>query len=180
MKQFNGSFFRNLWRLALPYWFTSEQRRSAGGLLGLIVLLNLLTVYISYRVTEWYNPFWEALQHYNSKGAFRQLWVFILLVTPLVIASVYQTYFTQMLQIRWRRWLTTRYLDAWLDHGTHYQMQIQSDGTDNPDQRIAEDLDSFTRQTLDLFVGAFGSVTNVTCTGIRRRIGNGKLDFAGA
>ena len=82
MKQFNGSFFRDLWRLTLPYWRSSEQRGSAKGLLGLIILLNLLTVYMSYRVTEWYNPFWNALQHYNSKSAFHQLWVFVLLVTP--------------------------------------------------------------------------------------------------
>ncbi len=161
MKQFNRAFFRDLMRLAKPYWSKSEERWSARGLFALIVILNLLMVYISYRITEWYNTFWNALQHYDAPEAWHEILVFAILVVPYIIAAVYQTYLTQALQIRWRRWLTERYLGAWLARATYYHMQVLGDGTDNPDQRIADDLSSFTAQTLNLVVGVLSSITTL-------------------
>lgn len=161
MKQFNRAFFRDLWKISKPYWWSSEERWSARILFVAIVFLNLLMVYISYRVTEWYNTFWNALQKYNAAAAWHQLLVFLILVTPYIIAAVYQTYLTQMLQIRWRRWLTKRYLDSWLSRATYYHMQVLGDGTDNPDQRISQDLDEFSSQTLNLIIGIISSVTTI-------------------
>jgi putative ATP-binding cassette transporter len=161
VKQFDRAFFRDLWALTKPYWWTSEERWSARGLLVVIIVLNLLMVYISFRVTEWYNTFWNDLQGYRMSQAWHQLLVFAILVTPYIIAAVLQTWYTQMLQIRWRRWLTRHYLGSWMASGTYYQMQILGDGTDNPDQRIADDLNSFTNQTLGLVVGILSSVTTI-------------------
>ncbi len=161
MKQFNRAFFHDLWGIVKPYWWSSEERRLARVLLLAIVLLNLLMVYISYRITEWYNTFWNALQKYNAPEAWHQLLVFLILVTPYIIAAVYQTWLTQMLQIRWRRWLTKKYVDAWLERGTYYQMQVLGDGTDNPDQRISQDLATFSTQTLNLVIGVISSITTL-------------------
>ncbi|MHB1202370.1 MAG: ABC transporter ATP-binding protein/permease [Acidithiobacillus sp.] len=161
MQQFNRAFFRDLWQLTKPYWWRSEERWLARGLFALVVLLNLLMVFISYRITEWYNTFWNALQRYDAPAAWHQLLIFAILVTPYIIAAVYQTYLTQMLEIRWRRWLTEHYLDAWLAKGTFYHMQVLGDGTDNPDQRISEDLASFTSQTLNLVIGVLSSITTL-------------------
>jgi putative ATP-binding cassette transporter len=161
LKQFNRAFFSDLWRLLKPYWSESEERWSARLLIALVIALNLLMVFISYRITEWYNTFWNALQGYNAPAAWHQLLVFVVLATPYVVAAVYQSYLASMLQIRWRRWLTNRYLDAWLARGTYYHMQLLGDGTDNPDQRISEDLTSFTSQTLNLAIGLLSSVTTL-------------------
>ncbi|MGA2640262.1 MAG: ABC transporter ATP-binding protein/permease [Spirochaetia bacterium] len=161
MKQFNRAFFHDLWGLVKPYWSESDERWGARGLIVSVIALNLLMVYISYRITEWYNTFWNALQQYDSNAAWHQLLIFAVLVIPYIIAAVYQTYLAQMLQIRWRRWLTTRYLDAWLARGTYYHMQVLGDGTDNPDQRISEDLSSFTSQTLNLTIGLLSSITTL-------------------
>lgn len=161
MKQFNRAFFRDLWSIVKPYWWHSEERWMARVLLLAIVLLNLLMVYISYRITEWYNTFWNALQKYDAPDAWHQLLVFFILVIPYIIAAVYQTYLTQMLQIRWRQWLTKRYVDAWLSRGTYYQMQVLGDGTDNPDQRISQDLATFSSQTLNFVIGVISSVTTL-------------------
>lgn len=161
MKQFNRTFFRDLWSIVKPYWWHSEERWMARVLLLAIVLLNLLMVYISYRITEWYNTFWNALQKYDAPDAWHQLLVFFILVIPYIIAAVYQTYLTQMLQIRWRQWLTKRYVDAWLSRGTYYQMQVLGDGTDNPDQRISQDLATFSSQTLNFVIGVISSVTTL-------------------
>ncbi len=161
MKQFNREFFRDLWKIVKPYWWSSGERWLARGLLLSIVVLNLLMVWVSYRITEWYNTFWNALQKYDAPGAWHQILVFVILVIPYIIAAVYQTYLTQMLQIRWRQWLTTRYVDAWLAKGTYYQMQVLGDGTDNPDQRISQDLATLSSQTLNLFIGLISSVTTL-------------------
>ena len=161
MKQFNRAFFRDLWGIVKPYWWSSEEKWLARGLFLAIVLLNLLMVFISYRITEWYNTFWNALQKYDAPQAWHQLLVFLILATPYIIAAVYQTYLTQMLQIRWRRWLTKKYLDAWLARGTYYQMQVLGDGTDNPDQRISQDLATFSSQTLNFVIGVISSITTL-------------------
>ncbi len=90
MKQFNRAFLRDLWRLRKPYWWSSDERWSARGLLAAVVALDLVTVVISYRITEWYSSFWNALQRYDAAAAFRPLFVFVLLATPFLIATVYQ------------------------------------------------------------------------------------------
>jgi len=143
---------RDAWHLAKPYW-RSEERRWAWGLLAAVVVLNLAAVYINVRLNEWRNKFYDALQNYDERRFFQQLLVFTILATLWIIFVVYQTYLQQMLQIRWRRWLTRRYLDAWLDERAYYRMQILDGGTDNPDQRISEDLDRFTRASLTLSLG---------------------------
>ncbi len=160
MKQFNGKFFRDFWKIAGPYWRTSEERWKARGLLLAVALLNLLMVAISYQITEWYNTFWDALQAYNAPQAWHEILIFLLLVVPYIIAAVYQTYLTQMLQIYWRRWLTQRYVKEWLAEETFYHMQLLG-GTDNPDQRISQDLATFTSQTLNLLIGLLSSVTTI-------------------
>ena len=161
MKQFNRAFFRDMWGIAKHYWGNSEERWSARALLLAIVMLNLFMVYISYRLTEWYNTFWNALQKYDAPAAWHQILLFVVLVLPLIVAAVYQTYLTQMLQIRWQRWLTKRYIDAWLSRGTYYRMQVLGDGTDNPDQRISQDLATFSYQTLNILIGVISSITTL-------------------
>jgi putative ATP-binding cassette transporter len=161
LKQFNRAFFRDTWKIAKPYWGSSDERWSARALLLAVVILNLFMVYVSYRVTEWYNTFWNALQKYDAPLAWHQILVFVILVTPYVAAAVYQTYLTQMLQIRWQRWLTKRYIDAWLAKSTYYHMQVLGDGTDNPDQRISQDLSTFSYQTLNILVGVISSITTL-------------------
>jgi putative ATP-binding cassette transporter len=150
---------RALWRLAKDYW-TSEEGWSAWGLLVAVVTLNLGNVYISVHINRWNSAFYNALQTFNSGALFRQLGVFGILVAFAVSMSVYALYLTQMLQIRWRRWLTRRYLAAWLADRAYYQLQLGGT-TDNPDQRISEDLNQFTAFVLSLSIGLITSVVSL-------------------
>src|SRR6202162_6696878 len=104
---------RYAWRLAKPYW-GSEEKWSARGLLFAVVALNLANVCVSVRINEWNNAFYNALQKLDSSEFFHQLGVFCLLAALFIVMAVYALYLSQMLQIRWRRWLTRRYLGAWL------------------------------------------------------------------
>src|SRR6201993_4333478 len=138
---------RDAWRLAKPYW-VSEEKWSARGLLLAVVALNLGNVYISVRLNEWNNAFYNALQKLDGGEFFRQLGVFCILAAFYIVMAVYALYLNQMLQVRWRRWLTRRYLGAWLTGRAYYHLELNgatdtlgrdSPRADNPDQRISED-----------------------------------------
>src|ERR1700740_851723 len=133
---------RDAWRLAKPYW-VSEEKWPARGLLLAVVALNLGNVYVSVRINEWNNAFYNALQKLDSGEFFHQLGVFCVLAGLYIVMAVYALSFSQILQIRGRRWLPRRYLGAWLADRSYYQLELQS-ATDNPDQRISEDLNQFT------------------------------------
>jgi putative ATP-binding cassette transporter len=77
-----------------------------------------------------------------------------------IVFAVYQLYLNQMLQIRWRRWLTDEYLGAWLTENAYYRMQLTGD-IDNPDQRVEEDIPSFISSTLTLAVGGMRAVVTL-------------------
>jgi putative ATP-binding cassette transporter len=150
---------RAAWRLAKCYW-TSEEKWSAWALLVGVIGLNLCNVYISVRINEWNRSFYNALQAFDSGELFRQLGFFGILVFFAISMSVYGLYLNQMLQIRWRRWLTSRYLGAWLSERAYYQLELGG-RTDNPDQRIAEDLNQFTTYVLSLSIGLISSVVSL-------------------
>jgi vitamin B12/bleomycin/antimicrobial peptide transport system ATP-binding/permease protein len=147
------------WRLAKCYW-TSEEKWTAWALLIGVIGLNLGNVYVSVRINEWNRSFYNALQAFDRAELFRQLGLFCILVFFAISMSVYGLYLSQMLQIRWRRWLTSRYLDAWLAEGAYYQLELGG-RTDNPDQRIAEDLQQFTTFVLSLSIGMISSVVSL-------------------
>ncbi len=150
---------RTGWRLAKCYW-TSEEKWSAWALLVGVIGLNLGNVFVSVRINEWNRSFYNALQAFDREGLFHQLGNFGILVFFAISMSVYSLYLSQMLQIRWRRWLTSRYLDAWLAERAYYQLELGG-RTDNPDQRIAEDLNQFTTYVLSLSVGLISSVVSL-------------------
>ncbi len=169
MSQGKRSFLRDAWRLAKPYW-SSEEKWWAWGLLLAVIALNLADVYVTVRINFWQRDFFNAIQDYDWSAFKYQFMIFGGLAALAIAFTVYQIYLQQMLQIRWRRWLTKRYLDTWLDARTYYRLQLMNSGTDNPDQRIQEDLDRFTRQSLTLTVGPAGflnaGVTLVSFLGI--------------
>src|ERR1700680_456408 len=150
---------RVAWRLAKCYW-TSDEKWSAWALLVGVIVLNLGNVYISVRINEWNRSFYNALQTFDSGELFRQLGNFCILVFFAISMSVYGLYLSQTLQIRWRRWLTSRYLGTWLAERAYYQLELAG-RTDNPDQRIAEDLNQFTTYVLSLSVGVISSMVSL-------------------
>ncbi|QEX19062.1 ATP-binding protein [Hypericibacter terrae] len=153
-------FFRDLWILARPYWF-SEDRWPARGLLTVIVGMNLGLVYLNVVFNSWNNLFYNALQDKNFDAFLHQLFRFCWLAVIFIVIAVYRTYLRQMLQIRWRRWMTERFLKDWLTNQAYYRLQFHGSGTDNPDQRIAEDLNSFVDQTLLISLDLLSNVVNL-------------------
>lgn len=147
-------------RIALPF-FRSEERWIACGLLAAAAGAQLALIGIAVAENYWRNAFFQSLQDKSWPGFVQQFWVYVVIGIGFVLANVYQRYLTQWLTIRWRRWLTARYLDRWLDGPVHYRAMIVPGTIDNPDQRIAEDIRQFIELSLSLTVGLLGAVARL-------------------
>jgi putative ATP-binding cassette transporter len=153
-------FLHEAWKLAWPYW-RSDEKWSAWGLLVAIVALNLGTVWLNVRFNLWNRDFYDALQEYDWPRFWWQFAVFSMLAAIWVAVGVYQLYLRQILHIRWRRWLTERSLKGWLGNQAYYRIQIDQSTMDNPDQRIADDLDAFASNSIVLSMGILNSLVTL-------------------
>jgi vitamin B12/bleomycin/antimicrobial peptide transport system ATP-binding/permease protein len=138
-----------VWRIASPY-FRSEDRGPGLLLLAAVIAIELSIVGLSVLLNAWNNRFYNALQNRDWHAFVYQLGYFCVLASIFIVLAVYQLYLNQWLQIRWRRWLTSTYLDHWLAGANHYRMQLLGDAADNPDQRISEDIAQFIQLTLNI------------------------------
>jgi vitamin B12/bleomycin/antimicrobial peptide transport system ATP-binding/permease protein len=151
--------WRAVWHLIKPYW-RSDDKWKARGLLAAIVALALGLVYLDVLFNAWNRDFYNALENKNYPVFKEQLWRFSYLAFIYIAVAIYRVYLTQWLEMRWRTWVTTHYLDDWLANQAYYRIE-QTRTADNPDQRIAEDLKSLTGDTLSLSLGLLSSVVTL-------------------
>ncbi len=154
------STLATVWRIASPY-FRSEDRWAGRLLLAAVIAIELSIVALTVLLNTWNANFYNALQDRNWDAFVYQLGYFCVLATVFILLAVYQLYLNQWLQIRWRRWLTSAYLDHWLSNANHYRMQLLGDAADNPDQRIAEDIASFVQATLTIGLQLLSSLVTL-------------------
>lgn len=151
--------FRSAWALIRPYW-VSEDRWRARGLLLLVIGLDLSTIYCAVQISHWQRNFFDALQEYDSAAIPSLMWTLVLLIGSITLASTFSVFFRQLLEIRWRSWITGVFLQRWMaDHA--YQRIETRPHTDNPDQRIAEDLNHLASKTLELSLGLLRNIVNL-------------------
>ena len=153
-------FLRAFWQLAKPYW-VSEQRGKGLMLLAAVVGLTLGLVWINVELNYWNRAFYDAIQEKKIDDFYRLLGKFTVLAFAFIAAAVYRVYLQQMLQIEWRTWLNEHYLNDWLRDRAYYRLQLLDRGTDNPDQRIADDLRMFVDATLSLTLGLLSAVVTL-------------------
>jgi putative ATP-binding cassette transporter len=159
------SFLKAFWALAKPYW-TSKERGKGLALLVAVIGLSLGLVYINVKLNAWNNDFYNAIQEKRIDDFYSLLWQFTLYAFAYIGVAVYRLYLRQMLQIEWRTWLNGGFLDRWLKDRAYYRLQFldrskTSAGVDNPDQRIAEDLNLFVTNTLTLGLDLLSSVVTL-------------------
>jgi putative ATP-binding cassette transporter len=148
-----------VWRIATPY-FRSEDKWAGRGLLAAVVTIELLLVGNDVLLNQWRNRFYNALQEKDWNSFVHETFFFIAIATASVVLSIYQLYLNQWLQIRWRKWMTIKYLGEWLHDANHYRMQLQGDAADNPDQRVSDDVKLFVERTLDISVGLLSAIVS--------------------
>jgi putative ATP-binding cassette transporter len=171
-----ATFARKLWALTSPY-FRSSEWRVAIGLLVVIVAMSLGLVFLNVLFNYWNNDFYNALQNKDEPAFWHQMLKFFYIAVPYIVVAVYSNYLQQMLQIRWRKWMTDRLLRHWLEKQSYYRLQLKPGLADNPEQRIEQDINLFTSSTLDLTLGLINSVvTLVSFVGILWTL-SGALSF---
>ena len=181
------AFARQAGALSMPY-FRSEEKSKARGLLAAIVVLNLAAVYMLVLINDWNRLFYDALQNKQQDVFWTQLGRFTWIAFAYIIIAVYKFYLTQLLELRWRAWLTGHYTTRWLANHAFYRMELarftQPEGAtgkgtspDNPDQRIQEDLNLFTSYSVSLSMGLLNAlVTLASFVGILWGL-SGAFDF---
>jgi putative ATP-binding cassette transporter len=151
------SYLVRLWALVKPYWF-SEDRWAGRALLLLVIGLNVATVYVTVLIAEWNRMFFDALQAHDYPEFLRLIMRFAVLAGIYIVSAVYALYFNQMLQIRWRRWLTEVYYRDWLADRSYYVLQLEKSEAENPEQRIQDDIGTTTTMTLTLGTGLLNAL----------------------
>ncbi|MFM1978814.1 MAG: hypothetical protein RLZ68_79, partial [Pseudomonadota bacterium] len=155
---------QRVWALSKPY-FVSDQKWQARGMLAAIVALNLGMVYMAVLFNDWNKLFYDALQDKNADVFWAQLGRFAYLAFAFIVIAVYKFYLTQLLEMRWRAWMTGHYLQRWLSNHAFYQLELArfvgQANPDNPDQRIQEDINQFTTYTISLSMGLLNAVVTL-------------------
>ena len=131
-------------RIGAGLRFTALERRIATAMVIFLVLVNQAQVAISVRLSFFNRDWFNAIQARDETTFWTLLlWVFTPWAFIYVLSAIVEFVVQSMLIIRWRRWLTEQYIGRWLDGNTHYRMGLLNADADNPDQRIAEDVNRF-------------------------------------
>src|SRR5438046_5413749 len=169
---------RQITRLADPYFVTNErgdleiggvraprhvtERRFASALIVALVVINQLQVAINIRLSFFNRDWFNAIQNKDSTAFWSLLFgVFCFWAAIAVVSSLVEYYTESVLKIRWRRWMTERYYDLWLDDGSLYRAALAGQAADNPDQRIAEDVRNFLNSTYAFSISLLSTVSTL-------------------
>lgn len=157
-KQILKSRHYTAWQLISLYW-KSEYKVSAYIFFAVILVLTVTMVGFDVAFNYWYNYFYNALQAYNLPSTLKLLAVFCVLAAFYIVIAVYRYYISQLFALGWRRWLTDQVLNRWLEKRAYYYLETFDVKTDNPDQRIQEDINSLIASSISLTVGLVSAVT---------------------
>ena len=177
---------RQYWRITGDYFKGRDSVRIwiwlAVLLLSVIIMVRI-DVLLSYFSNDLYTALQVAFEATSAnearirsdaiRGFWTALGIFGILATIYISMVMLDIYLTQRFIIRWRTWLTVRLTGAWLDDRAYYRGRFTDAQTDNPDQRIQQDVDIFTTGVggtpntptngtgSTLLFGAISSVTTV-------------------
>ncbi|XP_047312050.1 ABC transporter D family member 2, chloroplastic [Impatiens glandulifera] len=137
---------RRFWKVAAPYWF-SDDKVQGRIQLAAVFALTLGTTGISVGFNFLGRDFYNALANKDQEQFTKQLFYYLAAFAGGIPFFVLRDYSKEVLSLRWRSWMTSYYMDRYLKNQTFYKIQSQSI-IDNPDQRIVDDLSSFTATAL--------------------------------
>lgn len=146
--------------LIKTYW-QSEKRGKVIFVTLVIFLMTMVLVGFDVVFNYWYNYFYNALQAYHVHDTIKLLGIFCVLAAVYIIISVYRFYISQLFELHWRRWLSEKIMHRWLFKKGYYYLENFGNKTDNPDQRIQEDVMGLVSNGLELAVGVVKSITTI-------------------
>jgi len=141
---------QQFWALCSPYWGTRNNWQ-AWLLIAIIVAMGGSIVYLNVRINVWSKNFYDALGAFDGGLLYSLVKEYCVYIAIYIGVFVYQEWFTKLLIIRWRGALTEELVDSWLAKRAFYRMSLTG-AVDNPDQRIAQDIDLFVTKVISLSV----------------------------
>lgn len=155
-------FFKKFALVVLPYWRTKASWYDWLRL-AVIIVLTIFNVYLNIQFNEWKNAFYTALQNYNYDQVMQEMLRFIKLAALAIFVAMYTFYLQQIIALRWRKWLSEIFVGNWLHDKKYYLSELTGSKTDNPDQRISEDIKIFIEKALKFSVGILNAALTFSC-----------------
>jgi putative ATP-binding cassette transporter len=155
---------RQFWRLSSMYFIPRRRGWLAWRPILTVALLLLLTVAavrLNVLFTYQSNGLYTALQNLDAPTFWRFLGIFAILATINVVLVLVTFYIGQAQIIHWRLWLNQRMVGDWLGGAAYHRMRFVSAPVDNPDQRIQQDITSYTTDSQTLALGAVSSCVSL-------------------
>ncbi|MDJ0747262.1 MAG: ABC transporter ATP-binding protein/permease [Xenococcaceae cyanobacterium MO_167.B27] len=149
MNQLNLQVFKRFWAIAKLYWFGDEKKGGIALLLFLAILLGSYTA-LDVVFNRRFGELFSALAEPNADRFWTTLLILLGIIVVYVPLIASYSYCRARLGNYWRRWLTSHFINKYLDNRSYYRLSQSNTTIDNPDQRIAEDIKSFTIEALDL------------------------------
>ena len=160
MNRFNLKVFKRFWRLVKPYW-TSNEKWGAITILILLLLLTLAYTFISVSITRFQGDIISSLTKLDRERFIKTIWMFLAVLAIFAPLAASSNYLQDKLSNYWRRWLTYDFLGRYFGNRSFYELGNFNTEVDNPDQRIAEDIKSFTAESLSFLLIIFNSIFQI-------------------
>ena len=148
--------WRQFLEVALPYW-RGDRKKTAWALMAVLIALMLLETQLAVLLIDKSGEMTSALAARDSDRFWNAVQLCLLVLAFAVPVYVFYYYVRDAFSNHWRRWLTHRFLDGYLGGRRYYELGYGS-GIDNPDQRISEDINSFTGRSVHFMLILLGSL----------------------
>ncbi len=154
--KFDIKLLQQFWKVAKPYWLSSE-KWGAITLLILLIILSIISTALLLIVSIFLGEVTTSLAQQNQEVFIQSVTIFIGIIVIGVLLLSLKSYIQAKLSLYWRRWLTYHFLNKYFDRQTFYRFSFNPE-IDNPDQRIAEDIKTFTLQAVNFLIILLDSV----------------------
>ena len=156
---FDRRLWKRFWEIARLYWFSAEKWR-ARGVLGLLLLLLFAFTALNVVLNFVGRDFMTALAEKNLPAFNRNLLIYLGVFVIATPVSVFYSFVRKLLGINWRLWLTGHFLERYFRNRAYYHVNDMK-SIDNPDQRISQDISSFTVTSLGFLSLLFFSLVQL-------------------
>lgn len=156
---FDRRLWKRFWQIARLYWFSDRKGQARGGLAMLLILLfsfTALNVILNFVGRD----FMTALAEKNLADFNRNLLIYLGVFVIATPVSVFYSFVRKLLAINWRLWLTGHFLEKYFRNRAYYRINDDK-AIDNPDQRISQDISSFTVTSLGFLSILFFSLVQL-------------------
>lgn len=150
------SAWKQFMSVARPYWL-GDKKKSAWGLLALLIALMVCETQLAVLLIDKTGEMTSALAAKQADRFWSAVRASLIVLAFAVPVYAFYYYMRDAFSNHWRRWLTHRFLDGYLGERKYYELGNAGD-IDNPDQRISEDINTFTGKSTHFLLIFLGSI----------------------